>query len=164
MWPCHSLTSQVPQPLFQVSSQLGNLTTHSLTESRYFYFWHTKRNPGDFWPLKRLGRVYKLKFCLSVCLSSLQYFQSFQTPHMYILYIIALSLLVRSEIRDPPGNFQETLKFPGALEISRGPGFFQVLEIFRPPWNFQVFVCFIPMENSRGGQRKMYFSKHNPTS
>ena len=43
------------------------------------------------------------------------------------------SLLVRSEIRDPPGNFQETLKFPGALEISRGPGFFQVLEIFRPP-------------------------------
>ena len=66
-----------------------------------------------------------------------------------------MPLLVRCEIRDPPGNFQETLKFPGALEISRGPGFFQVLEIFRAPENFQVFVCYIPMENSRGVQENV---------
>ena len=72
------------------------------------------------------------------------------------------ALLVRSEIRDPPGNFQETLKFPGALEISRGPGFFQVLEIFRPPWNFQVFVSFIPMENSWGGAKENVFLKAQP--
>ena len=68
---------------------------------------------------------------------------------------LSWSLLVQCEIRDPPGNFQETLKFPGALEISRGPGFFQVLEIFRAPENFQVFVCVYTHGKFQGGYRKM---------
>ena len=71
-----------------------------------------------------------------------------------LLVIVIVSLLVQCEIRHPPRNFQEAWKFPGVLEISRGPGFFQALEIFRAPENFQVSVYFIPMENSREGTEK----------
>ena len=39
-WPCHSLT-------------------HSLTQSQYFYFWHTKNDPRDLWPLRHLIRVMR---------------------------------------------------------------------------------------------------------
>ena len=48
------------------------------------------------------------------------------------------SLLVQGELRNPPGNYQESWKFPGTLKISRGPGFFQALEISREPGIFQV--------------------------
>ena len=39
-WPCHSLTD-------------------SLTHSQYFYFWHTKSDPRDLWPLRHLIRVMR---------------------------------------------------------------------------------------------------------
>ena len=71
-------------------------------------------------------------------------------------------LLVQGELRYPPGNFQETWKFPGVLEKSRGPGFFQVLEISRTPGNFQGSMCIIHLENSRGGYRKVSFSLWMP--
>ena len=72
------------------------------------------------------------------------------------------ALLVQGELRYPPGNFQETWKFPGVLEKSRGPGFFQVLEISRTPGNFQGSMCIIYLENSRGGYRKVSFSLWMP--
>ena len=38
------------------NSSIGDLVTQSLTHSGCFYFWHTKSNPGDLWPLKHLIR------------------------------------------------------------------------------------------------------------
>ena len=65
-----------------------------------------------------------------------------------------MTSIVNSATVCPTWNKVPPWKFPGDLKISRGPGFFQVLEIFRAPENFQVFVCYIPMENSRGGTGK----------
>ena len=53
------------------------------------------------------------------------------------------ALLVQCELRNPPGNYQESWKFPGTLKISRGPGFFQALEISREPGIFQVCACIL---------------------
>ena len=53
------------------------------------------------------------------------------------------TLLVQCELRNPPGNYQESWKFPGTLKISRGPGFFQALEISREPGIFQVCACIL---------------------
>ena len=41
------------------NSSIGDLVTHSLTDSRYFYFWHTKSDPRDLWPLRHLIRVMR---------------------------------------------------------------------------------------------------------
>ena len=43
-WPCHWLTDWL---------------TDSLTDSGYFYFWHTKSDPRDLWPLRHLIRVMR---------------------------------------------------------------------------------------------------------
>jgi len=43
-WPCHSLTHWL---------------THSLTDWQYFYFWHTKSDPRDLWPLRHFIRVMR---------------------------------------------------------------------------------------------------------
>ena len=37
------------------NSSIGDIVTHS----QYFYFWHTKSNPRDLWPLRHLIRVSK---------------------------------------------------------------------------------------------------------
>ena len=66
-WPC---------PLVRWSDQTNNQSLHkstewprtlvtfetfgqSLTDSQYFYFWHTKSDPRDFWPLRHLIRVMR---------------------------------------------------------------------------------------------------------
>ena len=45
------------------NSSIGDLVTHSmthsLTDSGYFYFWHTKSNPRDLWVLRHLIRVMR---------------------------------------------------------------------------------------------------------
>lgn len=59
------------------------------------------------------------------------------------LWLYGLALLVQCELRNPPGNYQESWKFPGTLKISRGPGFFQALEISREPGIFQMCECIL---------------------
>ena len=39
------------------NSSIGHLVTHSLTHPGYFYFWHTKSDPRDQWPLRDFIRV-----------------------------------------------------------------------------------------------------------
>ena len=41
------------------NSSIGDLVTDWLTDWGYFYFWHTKSDPRDLWPLRHLIRVMR---------------------------------------------------------------------------------------------------------
>ena len=45
--------------VFSCPEQLNRWPCHSLTHSQYFYFWHTKNDPRDLWPLRHLIRVMR---------------------------------------------------------------------------------------------------------
>ena len=45
--------------IFSCPKQFNRGSCHWLTNSRYFYFWHTKSDPRDLWPLRHLIRVMR---------------------------------------------------------------------------------------------------------
>ena len=45
--------------IFSCPEQLNRWPCHWLSHSQYFYFWHTKSDPRDLWPLRNLIRMMR---------------------------------------------------------------------------------------------------------
>ena len=113
-----------PYPPFLAQQQLNRWPCHSLTHWQYFYFWHSKSDPIDLWPLRHLITVMR-KHDLTNILTIFEFFLQFLT---------IFTLLTIFTIFDNFDNFWQFLTF--LTTFDNVDNFWQFLTIFKNFWQF----------------------------